>query len=65
MAVCSNCKTKLSCSCKKRTASDGRSVCASCIKSYESKLTSTKSTTTKSGNIAPVVISATAVQKDK
>lgn len=35
---CPNCNTKLSCGCQKKTASDGKSVCSSCISSYESKL---------------------------
>lgn len=37
MAKCSNCGTKLSCGCKKRTASDGTSCCVKCIKNYEKK----------------------------
>jgi hypothetical protein len=38
MATCSNCKKSLSCGCQKRKASNGTSVCASCITNYESKL---------------------------
>jgi hypothetical protein len=38
MATCSNCKKSLSCGCQKRKASNGTSVCASCITIYESKL---------------------------
>ena len=35
---CQNCHTTLSCGCQQRTASNGASVCASCIASYEAKL---------------------------
>lgn len=35
MAMCPNCGTKLSCSCKLRTASDGKICCANCIADYE------------------------------
>jgi transcription elongation factor Elf1 len=36
--TCTNCNTKLSCGCQKKTASDGKQVCAACITSYETKL---------------------------
>lgn len=36
--TCQNCSTTLSCGCQKRTASDGKVVCSSCIQTYESKL---------------------------
>jgi hypothetical protein len=39
---CTNCGAKLGCSCQKRTASDGRPVCASCIAAYEAGLKSIK-----------------------
>lgn len=32
---CSNCGTKLTCGCQKRTAKDGTQCCQSCIASYE------------------------------
>ena len=35
---CSNCGKALSCGCQKRKASDGRSVCASCVDAYEASL---------------------------
>lgn len=38
MAICSNCKTKLSCGCQKRTASNGTQVCSTCLGSYEAGL---------------------------
>jgi hypothetical protein len=38
MSACSNCKTRLSCGCQRRTASNGQSVCSNCIASYEAKL---------------------------
>lgn len=44
MATCPNCKDKLSCSCKKRTASDGKTCCTKCVQKYETqlKITQTK-----------------------
>ena len=39
---CSNCKTQLSCGCQKRTASDGKQVCSSCLTTYEQKLAAAK-----------------------
>jgi len=45
MAMCSNCKSNLSCGCQKRTASDGKSVCNKCQASYEAKIKQTKATT--------------------
>lgn len=38
--TCSNCKATFSCGCKKRTASDGKQVCTSCVQAYEEKLKS-------------------------
>lgn len=38
MAQCPNCKVNLSCSCKLRTASDGKKVCTNCIAAYEANL---------------------------
>lgn len=38
MSACLNCGTKLSCGCQKRTASDGKSVCGTCLAGYESNL---------------------------
>jgi hypothetical protein len=38
MATCSNCKSKLSCGCQRRTASDGAATCTSCLASYEAGL---------------------------
>ena len=35
---CTNCETKLSCSCQQRIASDGKSVCSNCIAVYEKSL---------------------------
>ena len=48
MAMCSNCKSNLSCGCQKRTASDGKSVCTKCQTSYEAKLKQTKTVETTS-----------------
>ena len=38
MSVCSNCKSKLSCGCQRRKASDGTQVCANCLTKYEAKI---------------------------
>ncbi len=35
---CTHCGKQLSCGCQKRTASNGKSVCTSCITAYEAKL---------------------------
>ena len=51
MANCSNCNKKLSCGCQKRKASDGRSVCASCISNYELTLKQTKNNTSTTKNL--------------
>jgi hypothetical protein len=37
-ATCQNCKSKLSCGCQKRTASDGKGVCTMCLTQYEGTL---------------------------
>jgi hypothetical protein len=38
MSACTNCGNQMSCGCQRRTASDGSSVCSSCLASYEVKL---------------------------
>jgi hypothetical protein len=38
MSVCANCKTKLSCGCQRRKASNGQQVCSNCIGKYEAQL---------------------------
>ena len=38
MSACLNCGTKLSCGCQKRTASDGKSVCGTCLGGSEAGL---------------------------
>lgn len=38
---CTNCGAKLGCGCQKRTASDGKSCCASCLAAYEAGLKKT------------------------
>ena len=42
MSICSNCKSKLSCGCQKKTASDGKQVCTKCISTYEANLKKSK-----------------------
>jgi hypothetical protein len=48
MANCPNCKKKLSCGCQKRTASDGKTVCSGCLKTYEAGLKQKKTVVTVS-----------------
>jgi hypothetical protein len=36
--TCQNCNAQLSCGCQKKTASDGKQVCSSCLQAYEDKL---------------------------
>jgi hypothetical protein len=38
MAMCPNCKAKMSCGCQKRTASNGQQVCSNCLGKYEAQL---------------------------
>jgi hypothetical protein len=45
MSACSNCGIKMGCSCQRRTASDGKSVCSSCVINYEEQLKNGTSTT--------------------
>lgn len=42
--TCPNCKTRLSCGCQTRRASNGTSVCTNCIGKYEATLTVAKNT---------------------
>ena len=35
---CTNCGTKLSCSCQQRIASDGKEVCGTCAANYENQI---------------------------
>ncbi len=35
---CANCGLTLSCGCKKRTASNGKSCCVSCVTNYETQI---------------------------
>jgi len=50
-----NCGTSLGCSCQKRVASDGKSVCANCISAYEVNLKKKNviQTPQKPGSTAP------------
>lgn len=42
MANCPNCKTRLTCGCQKRTASNKAQVCSNCISKYEMSLKNTQ-----------------------
>lgn len=46
MSTCPNCKAKMSCGCQKRTASNGASVCSTCISQYEAGLKNKASSST-------------------
>jgi len=35
---CPNCKSKITCGCQKRVASDGKQVCSTCLVNYENNL---------------------------
>jgi hypothetical protein len=48
--ICPNCKNQLSCGCQKKVASNGTSVCANCIASYEIHLAATKTKNTVVNN---------------
>jgi hypothetical protein len=38
MQNCTNCGAQISCGCQKRTATDGKAVCTSCVTAYEANL---------------------------
>lgn len=42
--TCPNCKTRLSCGCQTRKASNGASVCTNCIGKYEANIKLTQQT---------------------
>lgn len=62
MAQCKNCHKKLGCSCKKRTASNGKSCCASCLPALEKTLKKSPEDAKKYSKTG-VILSATAVQR--
>lgn len=39
---CSNCSHVFTCSCQKRTATDGKLVCSLCVQAYEAQLAANK-----------------------
>ena len=47
MSTCPNCGKKLSCGCQRKTASNGRTVCSTCVTTYESNLKSQEVTPAK------------------
>jgi hypothetical protein len=55
MSVCTNCKSKLTCGCQKRTASNGTAVCSMCLVHYEAALK--KNTTQPKNATAPSIVS--------
>lgn len=53
---CSNCGTRMSCGCQRRTASDGKSCCSKCINTYEAKLKLLKTPKTSTDPIITDII---------
>lgn len=47
MQKCLNCDAQITCSCKRRHATDGKLVCVSCIADYEKKLAELKEAASK------------------
>jgi|LakMenEpi03Aug12_release.lakeMendotaPanAssembly.Ray.scaffolds.fasta_scaffold5299168_1 hypothetical protein len=44
--TCQNCGAAMSCSCQKRTASNGASACSNCVSALNAKITAAKTDTT-------------------
>ena len=57
MSACLNCGSSLGCSCQKRVASDGKSVCANCITAYEVNLKKKTQTPPKPNSTTPTNVS--------
>jgi|10_taG_2_1085330.scaffolds.fasta_scaffold39176_2 hypothetical protein len=38
MSKCMNCSTNITCNCQKRVATDGKTVCTTCIGKYEAEI---------------------------
>jgi hypothetical protein len=53
--TCPNCKKVLSCGCQKKTASNGKNVCASCAASYEVSLKASQKNNTASSIMKTVI----------
>jgi hypothetical protein len=53
MQKCLNCNSEISCSCKRRHASDGKLVCVNCIADYEKTILELKKTKTDTKNVLP------------
>lgn len=47
MQKCLNCDAQITCSCKRRHATDGKLVCVNCIADYEKKLVELKEAASK------------------
>lgn len=48
--TCGNCKTKMGCSCQRRTAADGTSVCNLCVNTYNASIRKPGVTSTNAVN---------------
>lgn len=47
MSACPNCGNQMSCGCQRRTASNGVTVCSSCLSAYEANLQTNTQTNEK------------------
>lgn len=63
MARCGNCGATLSCSCKMRKASNGKSCCVNCISNYERTLKQSTKQSADLNKFPGTILNATAVQK--
>jgi hypothetical protein len=55
MSTCANCKSKLTCGCQKRVASNGTAVCTMCLVHYEAALK--KNTVQPKNDKTPTIVS--------
>lgn len=55
MSACPNCQNQLSCGCQRRTASDGTTVCSSCLSAYENNLLAKTQTTVQKQKEEPTL----------
>lgn len=55
--ICNNCKSKMTCGCQKRTASNGTAVCSNCVMAYENSLKRNNPANPQNINITKAVYS--------
>lgn len=49
LPTCPNCGANITCGCQRKTSSDGKTVCTSCLNSYELSLKQSKPQTQSDG----------------